>query len=268
VINDSGGIIKGEKSFGYMFEYTWDDDGQWFYKPTLDYNLQIQLPDGTFETIELLEPGDARVTLGVAACPTGDDSHHPGAPGNPKDKWKSVKTKAEVWLMRLKNGHLPSKYAWVSYRLQLWASIRYGLGVLSAPLSSFGELCPNSLFKPCRFWGSIATFVRDGGTFTPRLVDAAFWILRRKQPSPGVICFYNIGIILPLWANVYEPVWNTCNWRWAAAVVLWRRILNPLENIAHTAGCGPFGSAYLGLVSMCLLTTRSSHIHEKTIERC
>jgi hypothetical protein len=118
VINDSGGIIKGEKSFGYMFEYAWDDDGQWFYKPTLDYNLQIKLPDGTFETIELLEPGDARVTLGVAACPTGDDSHHLGAPGSPKDKWKSVKTKVEVWLMRLKNGHLPSKYAWVSYRLQ------------------------------------------------------------------------------------------------------------------------------------------------------
>jgi hypothetical protein len=147
VINDSGGIIKGEKSFGYMFEYAWDDDGQWFYKPTLDYNLQIKLPNGTFETIELLEPGDARVTLGVAACPSGDDSFHLVAPGSAKDKWKSVKTKAEVWLMRLKNGHLPSKYAWVSYRLQLWASIRYGLGVLSAPLASFGELCPKFAFQ-------------------------------------------------------------------------------------------------------------------------
>jgi hypothetical protein len=148
VINDSGGIIKGEKSFGYMFEYAWDDawddDGQWFYKPTLDHNLQIKLPDRTFETIELLEPRDTRVTLGVAACPTGDDSFHLGAPGSAKDKWKSVKTKAEVWLMRLKNEHLPSKYAWVSYRLQLWASICFG---------PFGELCPEFAFQALSLLG-------------------------------------------------------------------------------------------------------------------
>jgi hypothetical protein len=147
VLNDSGGILKGEKSFGSMFDYGWGEDGQWFYKPTLDYNLQIKLPDGTLESIELLEPGDAKVTLGVATCPSGDDSFHLTAPGSARDKWKSVETRSEVWLMRLKNGHLPSKYAWVSYRLQLWASIRYGLGVLSSPLATLGELCPKFAFQ-------------------------------------------------------------------------------------------------------------------------
>jgi hypothetical protein len=109
--------------------------------------MQIKLPDGSYESIALLDPSDARVNLGVAFSPAGDDEMHLRGEGSARDKWKSVKTRADVWFTRLRNSHLPSKYAWISYRFQLWASIKYGLGVLSAPLKDLGKITPNFAFN-------------------------------------------------------------------------------------------------------------------------
>lgn len=135
-----GGSGKGEKCFGYLIDYDWDDTGAWYYAPVPDMQLDILLPDGSTEGIALLPATSERVTLGICTSPDGNDSHHLTKPGQAKDKWKSVSTRARVWLNRLKNGRLPSKFTWVSYRLQLWSGVRYGLGTLSAPLSLFGEL--------------------------------------------------------------------------------------------------------------------------------
>ena len=41
---------------------------------------------------------EARVTLGVATCATGDFSHHLTADASPGEKWRSVKARAEKWL--------------------------------------------------------------------------------------------------------------------------------------------------------------------------
>ena len=98
VLNDSGGTLKGEKCFGYMFDYGWDNDGRWHYHPNLDNNLQIRLPDGSYKSIELLDPYQARVTLGISTCPAGDDTTHLEGPGAPRDKWKLIKTRADNWL--------------------------------------------------------------------------------------------------------------------------------------------------------------------------
>jgi hypothetical protein len=70
-----------------------------------------------------------------------------------KDKWKSISTRAAVWLNRLKNAHLPSKFSWVSYRLQLWSSVRYWLGTLSAPLAMFAELTANFAYQALPYLG-------------------------------------------------------------------------------------------------------------------
>jgi hypothetical protein len=135
-----GGSGKGDKCFGYLIDYGWDDSGAWYYAPVPDMQLEILLPDGSTEGIALLPASAERVTLGICTAPDGNDSHHLTKPGQAKDKWKSVSTRARVWLNRLKNGRLPAKFTWVSYRLQLWSGVRYGLGTLSAPLSLFGEL--------------------------------------------------------------------------------------------------------------------------------
>lgn len=109
--------------------------------------LNIVLPDGSTEGIALLPHMTGRVTLGISTSPDGDDTHHLHTPGKARDKWRTVLTRASVWLDRLKNGHLPPKYSWVSYRLQLWSGVQYGLGALSAPLSKLGELTANFAFQ-------------------------------------------------------------------------------------------------------------------------
>lgn len=152
-LNGSGGTLKAEKSFGYIVDYEWNNDGSWEYSSVPDSPLLITLPDNTQEPIELLDVNTAQVTLGIATRPTGDDLHHLRAPGNAKDKWKSIATRAEVWVNRLRNGHLPPKFAWVSYRFQLWASVRYGLGVLAIPLRELGELTKNFAFRALPHFG-------------------------------------------------------------------------------------------------------------------
>jgi hypothetical protein len=149
-----GGSGKGEKCFGYLIDYEWDACGRWHYAPVPEMELEIVLPDGSREGIALLTADAARVTLGVCTSPDGDDSHLLIKPGKAKDKWQSVAiTRANVWLDRLKNAHLPSKYSWVSYRLQLWSSLKYGLGTLSAPLSSLGEIMTNFAYQALPFLG-------------------------------------------------------------------------------------------------------------------
>jgi hypothetical protein len=111
------------------------------------------LPDGSTEGIALLLVDAAQVTLGVCTSPDSDDSHHLSKPGNAKDKWHSVATRANVWLDRLKNGHLPPKYSWVLYRLQLWSSLKHGLSTLSAPLHTLGEITMNFASRALRLLG-------------------------------------------------------------------------------------------------------------------
>ena len=85
--------------------------------------------------------------LGIATTPSGNGWHHLNAPGKASDKWRSVKTKAENWLVRSRNCHLPPRFCWVSHRFQLWSSLKYGLSVLSACIGELGELNSNFAFR-------------------------------------------------------------------------------------------------------------------------
>ena len=40
----------------------------------------------------------------------------------------------------MKNGHLPSHIAWIAYRLQLWASLRYGIGTMTNDIEEAEEV--------------------------------------------------------------------------------------------------------------------------------
>lgn len=46
----------------------------------------------------------------------------------------------EKWIMRFKNGHLPSQLNWLAYRLQLWPGLRYGLGTLVNDVEEIEDL--------------------------------------------------------------------------------------------------------------------------------
>ena len=69
-------------------------------------------------------------TLGVHAVPAGKNEGH----------LKYISNKASVWINRMKNGHLPSHMAWMAYKLQLWASLRYGIGTMTNDIEEAEEL--------------------------------------------------------------------------------------------------------------------------------
>jgi hypothetical protein len=38
------------------------------------------------------------------------------------------------WISKTKNGHLPARLGWITYKFKLWPGIKYGLATLGMPL--------------------------------------------------------------------------------------------------------------------------------------
>ena len=51
--------------------------------------------------------------------------------GGSKEHLAEVETKVKEWTIRMRNGNLPASMAWKAYKLQLWPSLRHGLGTLT-----------------------------------------------------------------------------------------------------------------------------------------
>ena len=117
----TGGSPKPHKGYAYLLDYEYDDVDGWLYSDTSDFVLDILLPDGSFHPIQSSPYDHCEKTLGVYSSPSGSGLRH----------LESVLLKAEVWVNRLRNGHLSNAWAWVAYRHQLWPSLRYGLGAIS-----------------------------------------------------------------------------------------------------------------------------------------
>ena len=84
------------------------------------------MPDETLVPIKQLSVYETREMLGVWSCPSGDDTKHIE---------EKILKRVHTWTNRTKNGHLPAKFAWASYRFKLWPGIRYGLATLATPWS-------------------------------------------------------------------------------------------------------------------------------------
>jgi hypothetical protein len=139
----TGGALKGDKCFWYPIEYVWHDDGSWSYSSDVDSELSIPLINGKRETVAKLGVHESRKTLGVYACPSGRSTAH----------IQYINDRACRWTCKLLNSALPAKWAWVSYSMQLWPSLRYGLGTLSASLARSSALqCRNSPSPSFQSW--------------------------------------------------------------------------------------------------------------------
>lgn len=199
--------------------------------------VKVVTPSGAKEGIALISAEEARVTLGIATSINGDDSHHLRAPGSAKDKWRSIKTRADIWLDRLRNSKIPPKHAWVSYRLQLWASIRYGLGVLSAPLSELGEISTNFAYRAMSRLG-VNKNIKAGW----RYLHSAFGgVGLLDLATESVICRANL--FLQHWGNnspignaLRIPVWNVYSWKSVVAAALLMKTSNRWVRLPHTVG--------------------------------
>ena len=79
--------------------------------------------------IEQLMHSEAVENLGLFTRPDGVNEPH----------LNQVREKIEKWTEQIKNGDLPTRSVWKSYQLQLWASIKYGLGASSASMKELKE---------------------------------------------------------------------------------------------------------------------------------
>jgi len=107
-------------------------------------------------------------TFGVHDSPAGNNEGH----------LKFVYSKASVWINRMKNSHLPSHMAWMAYKLQLWAGLRYGIGTMTNDIEEAEEL-----FKPqeqdiLNILGIVKNVTRE---------------LRRLQPTFGGFGLFNLA---------------------------------------------------------------------------
>ena len=136
LLHATGGALKGEKCFWYPIDYVWKDDGSWSYATDIEVDMSIPLFNGDREVITKLGVNECRKTLGVHACPSGKSIGH----------IRTIEDRARRWTSKLLDSKLPAKWAWVSYKLQLWSSLRYGLGTLSAPLSQLRSALPRFAF--------------------------------------------------------------------------------------------------------------------------
>ena len=113
----TGGAFKPEKCYWYMVDYVCDENGVWDYAAIVEREMLIPMPDGSKVPIQQLDVNEAREMLGVFSCPSGDDSKHIE---------EKIHGRISKWTTRTKNGHLPSKLGWLSYRFKLWPGMRIG----------------------------------------------------------------------------------------------------------------------------------------------
>ena len=84
--------------------------------------LKVPQASGDAVAIEQLMHSEAVENLGLFTRPDGVNEPH----------LNQVREKIEKWTEQIKSGDLPTRSVWKSYQLQLWASIKYGLGASSA----------------------------------------------------------------------------------------------------------------------------------------
>ena len=104
--------------------------GIWSYVDTSDFELKITNAERKETIIEQKTPTMSMKTLGVNNTPAGGNAAH----------LDYLSNKIKVWINRMKNGHLLSHIAWIAYKLQLWASLRYGIGTMTNDIEEAEEL--------------------------------------------------------------------------------------------------------------------------------
>lgn len=116
----SGGSLKPEKCFAYLWDFDYSDDGEWAYSAEAEdekYDLIIPLTDGGSSSIERLGVDDARKTLGYWTTPSG----------NAEVSIQRMKEGAQGWIDKAKEGGLHRRYIWKMMDIQLWPRIGFGM---------------------------------------------------------------------------------------------------------------------------------------------
>ena len=85
--------------FSYLVSFGWKADGMWKYKSNKEqeeFGFQVPMPDGHTVSIDHLGVGEARETLGVPACLSGDSAA----------TFEKMQKDADKWIGRVKESNL------------------------------------------------------------------------------------------------------------------------------------------------------------------
>ena len=144
------------------------DEGIWSYVDTSDFELKITNADGEERILEQKTPTMSMKTLGVNDAPAGGNVAH----------LDYLSNKSKVWINRMKNGHLSNHLAWMAYKLQLWASLRYGIGTMTNDIEEAEELFKEQEQGVLNILGIVKNVKRE---------------LRRLQPTFGGFGLFNLA---------------------------------------------------------------------------
>ena len=170
LLQASGGALKPEKCFWYSLDYKCDA-GIWSYVETNDFELTITNAEGEEIIIEQKNPTMSMKTLGVNDAPSGGNAEHLGY----------LTDKARVWINRMKNGHLPSHIAWMAYKLQLWAGLRYGIGTMTNDIEEAEELFKEQEQETLNILGILKNVTKELRRLTPTFGGFGLFNLATEQ---------------------------------------------------------------------------------------
>ena len=144
----------------------------WDYDDSLKFNLTIESHNGHRQIIEQLPTSESRKMLGVWSNPRGNDDKH---------ILEVVVGKTKSFLIRVKNGHLPTYLVWKAYRTCLIPGLKYGLSTLATPLSVTTDILRKYEFEILSYLG-VNKHVRIEWRTIPReLGGVGLWNFTVKQ---------------------------------------------------------------------------------------
>jgi hypothetical protein len=103
----------------------------------LPSHISVSQPDGTRIPIPTLEVTDASKMLGVYSCPAGDGVPH----------MEAMIAKGEEWVDQLKTRPLPPRDAWLSFLVQLYPAMSFGLGCVIISPSTLDTMIQALYYK-------------------------------------------------------------------------------------------------------------------------
>ena len=79
-----------------------------------DFQLTIPQATGDVAVIEQLQSCQVMKNLGMYAPPEGDT----------EPQFSTLRNRVDDWTTNLRNSHLPTQSAWLSYNCQLWSGLK------------------------------------------------------------------------------------------------------------------------------------------------
>lgn len=119
----TGGAIVLEKSWVYLIQFQFEDNGKWSYinKEDVDYNFTVKNHRDEIQNMNTLSPHEGRGNLGVILAPDG----------NNKDAIEDLWKKTEKWRDYIMTGHLDCTEAWLALESTILKTIQYPMLALT-----------------------------------------------------------------------------------------------------------------------------------------